>query len=107
MQRLMSLLLKRAGYRVDVVAQGNQAIGLLDREEYDAILLDLMMPHEGGMTVIRHLRSNNPALLRRTILVTGAPESLLQPMRGEIFGVLRKPFDATALMQIVERLTAG
>ncbi|HSP16411.1 MAG TPA: response regulator [Thermoanaerobaculia bacterium] len=65
MQKLVATLLKRAGYRVDVVENGRKAIESLDGAEYSALLLDLMMPHEGGMTVIQHLRKTNPELLRR------------------------------------------
>ena len=107
MQRLVMLLLKRQGYRVDAVSKGNQAIEQLKARRYDAILLDLMMPHEGGVTVMAHLRQHDPAMLRRVVLVTGAPEQLLQNYRAEIFDVLRKPFDGSSLTAVVDRLTTA
>jgi CheY-like chemotaxis protein len=107
MQKLVSLLLKRSGYRVDVVAQGNQAIEAIAREEYDAILLDLMMPHEGGITVLKHLRDYQAPLLKRVLLVTGAPESILRSVREEVFGIVSKPFGESELTSAVDSLVAG
>ena len=66
MQKLVSMILKREGLRVDVVGSGRKAIEAIEgKNEYAAILLDLMMPTEGGMTVIGHVRESKPALLQR------------------------------------------
>ena len=101
MQRLVSALLKRAGYRVDVFLTGRDALQALDRDNYDVLLLDLMTPHEGGMTVIRELRSKNPALLGHTLLLTGSPQSVIGRVRGEVAGVVQKPFDPPDLVEAV------
>src|SRR5438045_2056072 len=105
MRRLLSLLLRRAGYKVDAFTRGNDAIEAIDENDYAAILLDLMMPLEGGMTVIRHLREHGPAMLRRVVLVTGAPDAVIGPLRNEIFGVVRKPFRHEEIATIVNKLT--
>lgn len=104
MQRLISALLRRAGYRVDVVSAGTPAIEKLDKVEYGALLLDLMTPTDGGMTVIRHLKKNRPELLRRVLLVTASPESLLKSVAPDVAAVVQKPFDADQLLKTVERV---
>lgn len=105
MQRLMSTLLRREGHRVDVVSEASQAIQKLGHYKYDALLLDIMTPTEGGMTVIRHLRESNPELLRRVVLVTGSPDSLLKNVSQDVFGVVRKPFEAAELVATVAQVT--
>jgi DNA-binding response OmpR family regulator len=104
MRRLVSLLLKRAGYVVDPVTSGNDAIDAIENQQYAAILLDLMMPLEGGMTVIRYLRENAPAMLRRVIVITGAPDAVVDPIRNEIFAVVRKPFAHEELIATAKNL---
>jgi CheY-like chemotaxis protein len=104
MQRLVSALLKRGGYRVDTFLTGREAIAALERDGYDVLLLDLMMPHEGGNTVIRHLRAKNPALLERALLVTGSPEAVLAPLAKEVAGVVKKPFESDELLGAVRRV---
>lgn len=107
MQRLMATLLQRAGHRVDVVSEASQAIEKIARVRYDALLLDIMTPTEGGMTVIRHLREARPDWLRRVLLVTASPDSLLRTVSGEVFGVVRKPFEAGELVAAVARVVGG
>lgn len=107
MQRLVTALLKRAGFRVDTVAKGNDAIERLNKGKYDAVLLDLMMPHEGGMTVLRHLRASDPAMLHRVLLLTAAPASILRGMESEVFGVIRKPFEHEELIGAITRCVDG
>src|SRR5437868_11610805 len=104
MQRLVSHILGKDGFRVDAFLTGSQAIGALSREQYDVLLLDLMMPHEGGMTVIRHLRKNDPPLLKKAVLLTASPDSLIDALSGEVENVVQKPFEEEDLVEVVRRL---
>jgi CheY-like chemotaxis protein len=104
MQRLMATLLRRAGHRVDVVSEASQALEKLRQHVYDALLLDIMTPTEGGMTVIRQLRQDKPELLSRVLLVTASPDSLLKSVSSDVAGVIRKPFAADELLKTVERV---
>ena len=104
MQRLIALLLRREGHPVDVVSEASAAIERLRNNQYGALLLDIMTPTEGGMTVIKHLKESNPAMLKRVILVTGSPDSLLKAVAKDIFAVVRKPFGADELKETLARL---
>ncbi|HEX9163123.1 MAG TPA: response regulator [Thermoanaerobaculia bacterium] len=103
-QKLVSMILKREGYRVDVVDSGRKAIDALDRTSYAAIILDLMMPHEGGVTVLNHIRGREPELLKRVILLTATPESVLRAISKDVFAVVRKPFQTEDLVSALKRL---
>jgi DNA-binding response OmpR family regulator len=105
MQRLVARILRNEGFRVDVFLAGNQAIAALGKQRYDVILLDLMMPHEGGMTVIRHLRKNDPPMLKRSILLTASPSSLIEALSGEVATVVQKPFEPRQLIDAVRRMS--
>ena len=106
MQKLVGTLLRRGGYRADIVSAGNQAIDHLRKQKYEALLLDVMTPTEGGLTVIKHLREHNPQMLKRVILVTASPESLLKTVAGDVFGIVRKPFNPDELMSTIARVLA-
>ncbi|HKR66357.1 MAG TPA: response regulator [Thermoanaerobaculia bacterium] len=105
MQRLVSAMLKKEGYRVDVVSSGAQAIENVRANEYDALLLDVMTPTEGGLTVIRYLRKANAAMLKRIVLVTASPQSVLHAVEKEVFAIVHKPFEAKELVSTVKRIT--
>lgn len=104
MQRLVAKVLRDAGYRVDVVSSGAQALEKIGGAEYDGLLLDLMTPTEGGMTVIRHLKTNDAKMLQRTVLVTGSPEAVLRNVAGDVAAVVQKPFDIKQLVETVGRV---
>jgi DNA-binding response OmpR family regulator len=106
MQKLVSTLLRKQGFRVDVFGAGRQAIESLNGRDYDALLLDVMTPTEGGLTVIRHLREHKPEMLRRVLLVTASPDSVLKGVASDVFGIVHKPFRADELIDTLNRLLA-
>ncbi len=107
MQRLIAAVLRRAGYRVDVVSTGVQAVEKIAKVDYDVLLLDLMTPTEGGVTVIRQLKKTNAALLKRVVLVTASPESILKSIARDAAAVVHKPFEPAQLLAAVERIVAA
>jgi DNA-binding response OmpR family regulator len=106
MQRLIAKLLSREGYRVDVVSAAAPAIEKIARIDYAALLLDLMTPTEGGVTVIRHLKKSKPAMLKRVLLVTASPDAVLRAVAPDVAGVVQKPFEAAELIAAVQRVAA-
>jgi DNA-binding response OmpR family regulator len=73
----------------------------IEGERYHALLLDLMMPHEGGLTVLRNLREQHASLLSRVILMTGSGSGITDPWSHLVFAVVHKPFDSSALVTTV------
>jgi CheY-like chemotaxis protein len=64
--------LTKAGYEVTVEVDGQKALELAKTDQYDIILLDLMIPTMTGTEVLRHLRdtTETPKLHSRIIITT-------------------------------------
>jgi CheY-like chemotaxis protein len=107
MQKLVATLLRREGYRVDVVSGGSQALEKINKIRYTALLLDVMTPTEGGLTVIRHLKETKPEMLKRIVLVTASPDSVLRAVERDVFAIVRKPFKGPELVETIDRLIAS
>ena len=62
---VVSLYLKRAGYSVQIAADGKQAMSLFERQLPDFVILDLMLPEVDGLSLTRWLRdrSNVPIIM--------------------------------------------
>lgn len=96
------MVLARQGYRVELAADGLEAVLKLGISEYDVIVLDLMMPNLDGFTFLNTLAENDPSHLRKVIVTSAASPSVIRErMEGSPFHVLPKPFDITELIDRV------
>jgi DNA-binding response OmpR family regulator len=94
---------KDAGFTVDSVITAEEASAALGTTRYDAIVLDLMLPDEDGLSVLRRLRTRGIAT---PVMVLSARESLEDRVKGLNSGAddyLAKPF---AMAELVARLRA-
>lgn len=101
-RRLVTMVLQRHGYQVDIAGDGLEAVLKLGVHEYDVIVLDLMMPNLDGFTFLNTVASEDPARLRKVIVTSAASPSVIRErMTKEPFRLLPKPFDLTDLVQHV------
>ena len=104
--RLGSVLLRglrENGYAVDHAGDGNAALERLGANDYDAVVLDLMIPGVDGMEVCRRLRAERAAV---PVLMLTARDSIEDRIRGLDAGAddyLVKPF---AFAELLARLRA-
>jgi two-component system copper resistance phosphate regulon response regulator CusR len=97
--------LREEGYAVDVAKDGEEATTLAHVNDYDAILLDLMLPKKNGLQVASELRREG----RRTpILMLTARDATEDVVRGLDAGAddyLSKPFKFDELLARMRALT--
>lgn len=102
-RRLVTMVLKRAGYRVDTASDGLEAVLKLGLVDYSVIVLELMMPHLDGFTFLNTLAENDPGRLQRVIVTSAASPAVIRDrMTGTPFGLLPKPFDIGDLLVQVQ-----
>jgi len=96
---LLRRRLKRQGYRVTVAEDGFQALELIQGQEFDLILLDIMMPRMNGYQVLEELKAN-PELRHIPVLVISALDDLDSVVKCIELGAedyLPKPFNPILL----------
>ncbi|MFC4160993.1 response regulator transcription factor [Chitinimonas lacunae] len=89
--------LMRSGYTVDHRADGFEAEAMLTRNDYDAVILDLGLPGQDGLTVLRRVRAAKPGL---PILILTALDGIDDRVAGLDAGAddyLAKPFEFVEL----------
>jgi DNA-binding response OmpR family regulator len=108
-ERHMAALLRKGleeeGYAVSVAYDGNQGREAASRFEFDAIVLDVMLPYMNGYEVARHLRQHR----RHTpILMLTARDAEADVIRGLNLGAddyLTKPFSFEVLLARLRAIT--
>ncbi len=85
--------LKEAGYSVDTVANGMDALGYLGKDPVDVIILDIKMPGLSGIETLAEIRKKHIGI--EVILLTGHADvpSAIEGMRLGAFDYLMKPHD--------------
>lgn len=94
----ISLGLKNARYAVDWVNNGRTAETALNSQQYDLVLLDLGLPGQDGLTILRHLRqskNNTPVLI---VTARDDLESRLSGLDDGADDYIIKPFDLSELL---------
>ena len=101
LRRMLVKNLTAAGYTVDGVPDGEEALAYLDAADYDVAVLDIMMPKVDGLTVLRTLRGRDEQL---PVLLLTARDAVADRVDGLDAGAddyLIKPF---ALDELLARL---
>lgn len=101
LRRSVSRALMAAGYSVDAVADGAEALEDLEGASYDAIVLDVMMPRVDGLTVLRTLRGRGDATPVLLLTARDAVEQRVEGLDAGADDYLVKPF---ALEELLARL---
>lgn len=102
--RLVVRVLERQSYTTLSAQAGDEAIALFDkhRDDIDGVILDVVIPPNGGGEVLDHIVTSRPDLM--VILSSGdEPDPSLAARIRDHGGVfLRKPFLPKALIELVE-----
>ena len=96
--------LRKSGYAVDHVQNGEAADAALDANEFDLLILDIGLPRRSGLDVLRRLRSRKSAM---PVLILTALDSLTDRVAGLDAGAddyLAKPFELAELEARVRAL---
>jgi len=92
--------LEAESYDVEVVGDGEAALELLlsEREKYDAVVLDVMLPGIDGFAVAAKLREEGQYLPVLMLTARGRPEDVLRGFESGADDYLPKPFDLSILL---------
>jgi DNA-binding response OmpR family regulator len=100
----LSALLQRAGYDITPAENGREAVALLERQNFDLMLVDLKMPEMDGMRVVAAARQRQPDLAIIVLTGHGSLETAVEGLHHGIFDYVLK---TTEPAQVIERVKAG
>jgi len=100
-------LLAEEGYRVETAPGGTEALHALERDCFDVVLTDLVMPEMDGGELIRRIKERWPE--QEVIIVSGVGDvqTAVDAMKYGATDYLLKPIERTALLRALEQLLSA
>lgn len=108
-QRVIRGILERAGHQARIVANGEEALDVLENERFDVIIMDLNMPELGGLDAVRTYRFIDPEAAHVPVIILSAdvtPEAIRECKDAGIDAFLPKPVEARRLLDEIAGLLA-
>ena len=105
LSRAVSTILEKNNYSVDAVYDGQDALDYLETGDYDAAILDIMMPKMDGITVLKKIRAEG---IRIPVIMLTAKSEIDDKVLGLDSGAndyLTKPFDTKELLARLRAIT--
>lgn len=90
-------------FQIEVARNGLEAVEMIAENDYDMLILDIMMPKMTGMEVLQRVKETHPDV--DVIMITGLNqiETAVEAMKLGAFDYLPKPFDPQELEMVVAR----
>ena len=105
LSKALATILERSNYSVDTVYDGEAALEYLAADNYDGVILDIMMPKKDGITVLKELRSRGSKI---PVLIRTAKSEVDVKVLGLDSGAkdyLTKPFHSRELLARIRAMT--
>jgi CheY-like chemotaxis protein len=107
-QRVGKLILQKAGFTIDLVADGNEAVEAHRQKPYDLILMDCQMPTMDGFEASRLIRKAGDP---QPVIIAVTANALLgereRCLNAGMDDYLSKPFHADQLVAVVRKWVAA
>lgn len=102
---VLAKLLKRNNYSVDIANDGEEALELFEFNEYDAIILDIMMPKINGIEALKRIRKTNTNIPIIMLTAKAEVEDKVLGLDSGANDYLEKPFDTRELLARLRSIT--
>ncbi len=105
LSKALTVILERNNYSVDPVYDGQAALDYLEADNYDGVILDIMLPKVDGITVLKNIRAKGNLI---PVLMLTAKSEIDDKVLGLDAGAndyLTKPFNAKELLARIRAMT--
>lgn len=96
--------LEAEGYKVTLARDGQQAIEFFDQQEFDLVILDVMLPYHDGFEIAQYIRERSQQLPILFLTARRSPDDRIKGLKLGADDYLAKPFSLDELLLRVKRI---
>src|SRR5512147_1421775 len=104
MRWVLSKALKKKGFTVDLAADGEQALRMIQAGSYDLAIFDIKMPGISGLDLLDRVRELAGDLLVVIMTAEASMKNAVEAMKRGAYDYITKPFDLDVIDAIVEKV---
>jgi two-component system chemotaxis response regulator CheY len=108
-RKLVEFSLKRGGFLVTTAQDGQEALDIVARESFDAVILDVNMPRLDGFEFLRRVKANESLASIPVVMLTTEGHDMDKERARELGATayLVKPFKPTMLLELMNEVLSG
>lgn len=101
MRDVLKIMLKKEGYEVIAVEDGQEACQAINEDIYDLVITDMKMPGMSGLEVLRHAKQVSPDTLVLMITAFSSTEDAVVAMKQGALDYITKPFEIEKIKLVI------
>lgn len=105
LSKALVAILERNNYSVDAVYDGQSALDYLEMDNYDAVILDIMMPKVDGLTVLKKVRGRGSLIPVLLLTAKSEVDDKVEGLDAGANDYLTKPFHSRELLARIRAIT--
>lgn len=105
LSKALVAILERNNYSVDAVYDGQSALDYLEMDNYDGVILDIMMPKVDGLTVLKKVREKGNLIPISLLTAKSEVDDKVEGLDAGANDYLAKPFHSKELLARIRAIT--
>lgn len=102
MRDFLAIMLKKEGYEVVTVEDGQEGIHALEEDMYDLVITDIKMPGISGLDLLRHVKQVSPDTLVIVVTAFSSTDDAVFAMKQGALDYITKPFDIEKIKLVIK-----
>lgn len=102
MRDFLAIVLKKDGYYVATASDGEEAVGMVQKDIFDLVITDIKMSKLSGLEVLRAVKEMSPQTIVLMITAFASTETAVEAMKEGAYDYIMKPFQIDEVKLIIK-----
>lgn len=102
MREFLDIMLKKEGYKVTLASNGEEVMKLIEKDIFDLALVDIRMPRQDGISVLKRIKSISPETVVIVITAYASADTAIKAMKEGAYDYIMKPFKIEEIKLIIQ-----
>ena len=102
MREFLEIMLKKEGYKVTLASNGEEVMKLIEKDIFDLALVDIRMPRQDGISVLKRVKSISPETVVIVITAYASADTAIKAMKEGAYDYITKPFKIDEIKLIIQ-----